>query len=70
VDGRWFELRRAESLRPRTYRCPFCAELLHAMSEHVLVLPEGDAGRRRHAHTACVLAARRDGHLPLRDELR
>jgi hypothetical protein len=40
------------------------------MSEHVLLLPEGDASRRRHAHTACVAAARRAGRLPSRDEWR
>src|SRR5690242_4361064 len=34
----------------------------------MLVLPEGDAGRRRHAHTACALAARKSGRLPSRDE--
>jgi hypothetical protein len=32
------------------------------------VIPEGDASRRRHAHTACVIAARRAGRLPARDE--
>jgi hypothetical protein len=34
----------------------------------MLIAPEGDATRRRHAHTACVLAARRRGELVLRDE--
>jgi hypothetical protein len=34
----------------------------------MLIAPEGDSRRRRHAHTACVLAARRDGRLVLRDE--
>ena len=34
----------------------------------MLVIPEGDAGRRRHAHTACTLAARRQGRLRSRDE--
>jgi hypothetical protein len=34
----------------------------------MLIAPEGDAGRRRHAHTECVHAARRAGRLPLRDE--
>jgi hypothetical protein len=38
------------------------------MAEHSLIAPEGDASRRRHAHTECVLAARRDGRLPLREE--
>jgi hypothetical protein len=34
----------------------------------VLVLPEGDASRRRHAHTECALAEKRAGRLPSRDE--
>jgi hypothetical protein len=36
----------------------------------MLIAPEGDSRRRRHAHTACVLAARRRGELPLREEWR
>jgi hypothetical protein len=40
------------------------------MSDHVLLFPEGDAERRRHAHTECVAAARRQGRLPSRDEWR
>jgi hypothetical protein len=35
----------------------------------MLVLPEGDASRRRHAHARCVMSARRDGRLPLREEI-
>lgn len=35
---------------------------------HMLVVPEGDTRRRRHAHTECVLAERRAGRLPSRDE--
>jgi hypothetical protein len=38
------------------------------MSEHVLISPEGDTSRRRHAHTACAIAARRAGRLPTKDE--
>jgi hypothetical protein len=38
------------------------------MSEHVLIAPEGNSERRRHAHTECVLAARREGRLPGYDE--
>jgi len=34
----------------------------------MLIVPEGDSGRRRHAHTECVLAARRGGRLPTREE--
>jgi hypothetical protein len=38
------------------------------MSEHVLISPEGDTSRRRHAHTACAVGARRAGRLPTKDE--
>jgi hypothetical protein len=34
----------------------------------MLIAPEGDTRRRRHAHTDCVLAARRSGQLVLKDE--
>jgi hypothetical protein len=34
----------------------------------MLIAPEGDTRRRRHAHTECVLAARARGQLVLRDE--
>jgi hypothetical protein len=40
------------------------------MSEHVLIAPEGDMSRRRHAHTACAAAAHKAGRLPTRDEWR
>jgi hypothetical protein len=56
--ARWWTVRRAHSLRPATYRCPFCGRQLHAMSEHVLIAPEGDMERRRHAHLECVRRAR------------
>jgi hypothetical protein len=65
---RWWSVRPSKSRKPATYTCPFCGEYLPAVSEHMLVLPEGDAGRRRHAHTACALAARKAGRLPSRDE--
>jgi hypothetical protein len=68
--ARWWTVRRAQSRQPRTYSCPFCGRRLLAMSEHVLIAPEGDGERRRHAHTACVLAARKAGRLPFRDEWR
>jgi hypothetical protein len=68
-DARWYAVRPAANRKPSTYRCPFCGELLPALSAHQLVVPEGDAERRRHAHTACVLEARRAGRLPLRDEV-
>jgi hypothetical protein len=34
----------------------------------MLIAPEGDSRRRRHAHTACVLQARSRGQLPLRED--
>jgi hypothetical protein len=67
---KWWTVRAAQNLKPATYVCPFCEELLPSMIEHVLIAPEGDKRRRRHAHTACALAERRAGHLPTRDEWR
>jgi hypothetical protein len=34
----------------------------------MLIAPEGDTRRRRHAHTGCVLRARTRGELLLREE--
>jgi hypothetical protein len=65
---RWWTVRRAQNRKPATYRCPLCGRLLPALSEHMLIAPEGDTSRRRHAHTACVLSARKAGRLPSRDE--
>jgi hypothetical protein len=70
TSARWWELRRAHNLKPATYTCPLCGELLPSLSDHVLLFPEGDHSRRRHAHTACVQAAREAGELPSRDEWR
>ena len=70
AEARWWTVRRAQNLKPATYRCPFCGGHLPALSEHVLVMPEGDPARRRHAHTACALAERKAGRLPDRDEWR
>jgi hypothetical protein len=63
-------MRRAQNRKPATYRCPFCDRYLPSLSEHVLLMPEGDPSRRRHAHTACVLAERKAGNLPTQDEWR
>ena len=65
---KWWAVRAAQNLKPVTYRCPFCHEYLPASREHVLILPEGDTRRRRHAHTECALAERRAGRLPSRDQ--
>ena len=68
ADVRWWEFRRAQNSKPSTYRCPLCNELLPSLSDHMLLFPEGDHGRRRHAHMACFMQARADGRLATRDE--
>jgi hypothetical protein len=65
---RWWDVRRAQNRKPASYRCPLCGEMLPALSEHVLLKPEGEATGRRHAHLSCVMAARKAGKLPTRDE--
>jgi hypothetical protein len=67
--ARWYAVRPAANRKPATYRCPLCGGMLPALSEHMLVLPEGDASRRPHAHSACVMSARRQGRLALREEV-
>jgi hypothetical protein len=69
IKARWYAIRPAANRKPATYRCPLCGRHLPALSEHMLVFPEGDPARRRHAHSACVMNARRDGRLPLREEV-
>lgn len=66
--ARWWTLRRAQNRKPATYVCPLCGKYLPALSEHMLIAPEGDTSRRRHAHSQCVLAARQAGRLPTREE--
>lgn len=67
--ARWYAVRRAANRKPATYRCPLCGGMLPALSKHLLVVPEDDGSRRRHAHSECVMAARKRGQLPLRDEV-
>jgi len=67
-QARWWTARLANNRKPATYRCPLCGDFLPALSEHMLLLPEGDPSGRRHAHTACVMAARRAGRLPTKEE--
>jgi hypothetical protein len=67
-SARWWFVRRAQNRKPATYRCPLCGRHLPSLSEHMLIVPEGQSDRRRHAHTGCVLAARRAGRLPTREE--
>lgn len=67
-EADWYTARHAQSFQPKSYTCPFCRQQFHAMSDHVLLSPEGDPGRRRHAHSACVRIARAEGLLPTREE--
>ena len=64
----WYDIRRASSTKPATYRCPFCGRRLTAMSEHALIRPLGLGEGRRHAHIECVARAREAGLLPTRSE--
>jgi hypothetical protein len=68
-SARWYAIRPAANRKPSTYRCPLCGGLLPALSSHMLVVPEGQSPRRRHAHTDCVVRARRAGRLPLREDV-
>lgn len=65
---RWWTIRPAHNRKPATYRCPLCGGQLPALMDHVLIKPEDDAERRRHAHSECVMRARREGRLPTREE--
>jgi hypothetical protein len=67
-SARWWTTRPAANLKAATYCCPLCGKHLPALSEHMLIAPEGDSQRRRHAHTDCVVAACIAGRLPSRDE--
>ena len=67
-EVRWWSMRPAANLKPSTYTCPFCGKRLAALSEHVLIAPEDDRSKRRHAHMECVRKARAAGKLPTRDE--
>ena len=68
-DARWYVVRPAANTKPSTYRCPLCGELLPALSAHMLVVPENQSSRRRHAHTECVVRGRKAGRLPLREDV-
>jgi hypothetical protein len=67
---RWWTIRPAQNRKPSTYRCPLCGKQLPSLQAHMLITPEGDSSRRRHAHSACVMAARQQGRLPTEGEWR
>ena len=66
----WWTIRPAQNRKPSTYRCPLCGNQLPSLQAHMLITPEGDSSRRRHAHSACVMTARKQGRLPTQAEWR
>ena len=68
--ARWWSMRPARNRKPATYRCPFCGRRLLSATDHVLIAPEGDSGRRRHAHAECVARARAAGTFKTLDDWR
>jgi hypothetical protein len=66
----WWTIRPAQNRKPSTYRCPLCGNQLPSLQAHMLITPEGDSARRRHAHSACVMTARKQGRLPTQAEWR
>jgi hypothetical protein len=69
-NTRWWTIRTAQNRKPASYRCPLCGSQLPSLQPHMLITPEGDSARRRHAHSACVMAARKQGRLPTQAEWR
>ena|SRR5437764_14327293 len=67
-EARWWSVRRAQNRKPATYTCPLCNEYMPSLVVHALIAPEGDVSRRRHAHLACVMEARKAGRLPSKEE--
>ena len=64
-------MRRAQNPKPSTYRCPFCDQRLHAMSEHVVIAPEGDrSAPAPRAHRVRRGRAPASGELPTYDDWR
>jgi hypothetical protein len=57
--ARWYVVRPAANRKPSNYPCPLCGGLLPALSTHMLVVPKNQPPRRRHAHTECVVQARK-----------
>ena len=70
MEPRWWAMRPAQNQKAATYVCPLCDGMLHAMTDHALIAPEGDVSKRRHAHMDCVVAARKRGQLVTEDEWR
>ena len=51
ADG--FSVRTTAGGTGKEYRCPGCQQLIRPGTPHLVVLPEGDVGGRRHWHTPC-----------------
>ena len=70
TETRWWSVRPAQNKKPATYSCPLCGRNLPALRPHMLITPDDDGSRRRHAHTDCVMRAREAGRLPTKGEWR
>ena len=70
MEPRWWAMRPAQNQKAARSVCPLCDGMLHAMTAHALIAPEGDVSKRRHAHMDCVVAARKRGQLVSEDEWR
>lgn len=68
AQPRWWDIRPAQGRQAKTYTCPICHGMFLAMVPNVLLFPEGDRERRRHAHVDCVARQRRAGTLLTREE--
>ena len=68
-DARWYAIRRAgrRSRRRTAARC--AAATCRRSASTCSWCPRATRSRRRHAHTKCVMRARKAGRLPLREEV-
>jgi hypothetical protein len=65
-DAEWWDVRMARNPSGSIYTCPLCEGPIHSSTEHMLITPDGNPNRRRHAHTECVREAIDAGRLPVR----
>ena len=64
-------MRPAHNLKPATYTCPLCRRHLLALTDHVLIAPEGDTSRAAATPTPSACSPRAgQGTLPTEEEWR
>jgi hypothetical protein len=67
-DAEWWDVRMARNPSGAIYTCPLCDGPVHSATEHMLVTPEGNSERRRHAHMDCVREAISTDRLTVRTQ--